>query len=477
MSAINGTHDCVGPLPGLLVTWNPSPATLTKVREASVSSVPVSYQQAQHLRAYREHVARGTDMARLSVLAWDIAGHCDIRAMTHVINAYLRRHDTHHSWFEYKDWEHIVRRTIRNPKDIRLVPTEHGEITSLEWRDHVLATPGPLQWDCFRFGIIQRADHFTFYASVDHVHTDAMFMGLVFVDIHRMYTALVGGAAPIQLRDADSYDDYCVRQRQYTSALTLESPEVRAWIQFAEHNGGTLPHFPLPLGDPSLPCTGDLLTVRLMDERQTDRFESACVEAGARFSGGVFACAALAEHELTGAETCYVVAPTTTRRTPAEFRTTGWFTGLVPITVPATRSSFGDIARAAQVSFDSGIDLANVPFDRVLELAASKRGLRRAGPNVLVLSYFDAGAPPLSPLMAQWEGLNAKVFHDTSSAEQISMWVNRVEKETTVTMMFPKNPIARKSVARYLEATKSVYVRVAEGRGSAPPLPTSLIST
>ena len=59
----------------------------------------------------------------------------------------------------------------------------------------------------------------------------------------------------------------------------------------------------------SVPCASDLMSVRLMDEQQTARFESACIAAGARFSGGVFACAALAEHELTGAETYYGITP------------------------------------------------------------------------------------------------------------------------------------------------------------------------
>ncbi len=38
---------------------------------------------------------------------------------------------------------------------------------------------------------------------------------------------------PIQLPEIGSYDDYCVWQHQFTSDLTLESPEVRAWIEFA----------------------------------------------------------------------------------------------------------------------------------------------------------------------------------------------------------------------------------------------------
>ena len=153
---------------------------------------------------------------------------------------------------------------LQNPHDIKFVATKHGEKTAPEWREHILATPTPLQWDCFRFGLIQRADHFTFYMSVDHLHVDAMFMGLAFVEIHMMYNAVAGGGAPIRLPEAGSYDDYCVRQREFTSALTVNSP-AGAEVDHVRHrrNDGTLPRFPLPLGDPSVPCEGDLLTVLL----------------------------------------------------------------------------------------------------------------------------------------------------------------------------------------------------------------------
>jgi hypothetical protein len=468
--ALEAIHEWLD-APGELVSWNPSLATLAKAKDAPVADVPASYQQAQHLRSYREHAARGTEMARMTIPAWNIAGRCDIRAMTYVINAYLRRHDTYRSWFEFAEGDRVVRRTILNPKDIKFVATEYGEKTSGEWREHILATPTPLQWDCFRFGLIQRADHFTFFMSVDHLHVDAMFMGLAFVEIHMMYAAVVGGAPPIRLPEAGSYDDYCVRQRQLTSALTLDSPQVHKWITFAQGNNGTLPQFPLPLGDPSVPCEGDLLTVALMDEEQSNRFESACTDAGARFIGGVFAAAALAEHRLTAAETYYVITPTSTRSTQAEMMTTGWFTGIVPITVGVRPTSFADTARAAQASFDSGIDLAHVPFDRVLELAASERGLRKPERGVPMISYLDATVAPLSPaVVAEWNGLNGKIYSELGAAHQVGMWINRFGNGTSVTVAFPNNPIARESVTRYVEAMKSVYVRIAEGRGELAPV-------
>ncbi|SEB19971.1 MULTISPECIES: condensation domain-containing protein [unclassified Mycobacterium] len=467
MVAIRTIHDWMGSS-GVLTSWNPSSASLAKLRNAPVSSVPVSYQQSQHIRAFRSHERNGTDMARLNIAAWDMPGKCDVRAMTHVINAYVRRHDTFHSWFELLDDDSVVRRTAKSPRDIKLVATEHGEMNAQQWRDHVLATPDPLQWDCFHFGIIQRDDHFTFYFSIDHVHTDALLMGLVLVEIHLMYAALVSGAPPIPLADAGSYDDYCVKQAEFTSALTLESPEVKDWIKFAEANDGTLPCFPLPLGDPSVPCGGEMLTVRLMDKHQSERFESACLSAGARVIGGVIACAALAEHELTGRPIYNVITPTTTRRTPAEFMTTGWFTGVVPISVPVVPESFGDTARAMQKAFDAGMELAHVPFERVLELAEGKvASIRKADPGVPMVSYLDTNLPPLSPaIMNEWERLNGRVYSDARSAYQIGIWVNRSEKETSVTIAYPDNPIARESVDKYLHAMRAVYLRVADGGGS-----------
>ena len=457
--------------PGSFVSWNPSPATLAKAEQAPVTDVPASYQQAQHLRSYREHSARGTEMARLAIPVWNIAGRCDIRAMTYVINAYLRRHDTYRSWFEFDDDDRVVRRTIQNPHDIKFVATEYGEKTAAEWREHILATPSPLQWDCFRFGLIQRSDHFTFYMSVDHLHHDAGLMGLVYAEIHLMYAAVAGGGAPIRLPEVGSYDDYCVRQHQFTSALTLETPQVRKWINFAQRNNGTLPRFPLPLGDPSIACEGDLLTVQLMDEEQSNRFESACTDAGARFIGGVFAAAALTENELTGSETYYVITPTSTRTTQAERMTTGWFTGTVPITVPVTATSFGATARAAQASFDSGIDLAHVPFDRVLELAAPNQGLRKPEPGVSMISYVDATLAQFSPaIVAEFDGLKARLYSELGAAYQVGMWVNRFGSGTSVTVAFPNNPVARESVTRYIEAMKHVFALVAEGRGEMVPV-------
>ncbi len=402
-------------------------------------------------------------MSRLMIFTWEIPGRCDVRAMNYAVNAHIRRHDTYHSWFEYRDARHIVRHTIADPADIELVPIRHGQLTPEELRDHI-STPQPLQWDCFFFGVVQSGGHFTFYASIAHLCVDPMIVGVLFTEIHMMYAALIGGDAPVELPEAGRYGDYCIRQRAELAALTANSPEVRAWIEFAAGNGGTLPYFPLPLGDLSVPYAGKLVTETLLDERQTERFERACVGAGARFSGGVFGCAGLTQRELIGADMFSVVTTTDTRRTPTDLMTTGWFTGLVPVTVGVGAGLFEDAARSAQASFDSGIELAGVPFDRVLELAPPEAGLGRPRRGNFVMSFLDASIAPLSSVANS--DLNFRIYDEGRVSHQVSVWVIRLQHETKVTVLFPDNPVARVSVDRYIEAMKSAYVRVADGRRS-----------
>jgi hypothetical protein len=88
-----------------------------------------------------------------------------------------------------------------------------------------------------------------------------------------------------------------------------------------------------------------------------------------------------------------------------------------------------------------------------------------------MISYLDATLAPLSPaVVAEWNGLKGKIYSELGAAHQIGMWVNRFGSGTSVTVAFPNNPIARESVVRYLEAMKSVFVRVAEGRGEMAPV-------
>lgn len=447
------------PAPGSVMSWQPSPSSYAKALEAPVSDVPPSFMQVQHLRTYIRQAAKGLDFSRVLVFTLDMPGRCDKRAMGHVINAHLRRHDTYRSRFSLDDEQNIVRRTIADPADIQFVPVKLGEMTSDEVRDLVVSgTPDPFHWDCFRFGIVQSSGHFTFYFSVDHLHLDATFARLLIMEILMGYNALVQGGAPIDLPPAGSYGDYCIRQHEFLSNLTSDSLPVRDWVQFAENNRGSLPDFPLPLGDHSVPCGTAIVTEQLLDEQQALQFESACLDSGARFIGGVMATIGFVERELTGADTYYGITPSDARDESDMF-TTGWFTGLVPITAPVD-GSFGAAARAAQESFDRGRQLVNVPFYRVLELAPQLNWPRPYHP---MINFFDGGAPPLSQLFTNPLLINNPIglYAESKSVYQLTIFISRFPTETALTIAYPDNPIAHESITRYVALLKSMFARFA----------------
>lgn len=448
--------------PGSVISWHPTGAAVEKARQAPVSPVPVSYMQGQHLRNYHERTTAGLSFSRQIIASCDVPGRCDVAAMDDALNSYLRRHDTFRSWFERTADGQFVRHALVDSADIEFAPVKHGQMTVEEIRAHVIDIPSPLEWGCFSFGIIQGENHFTFFAAMDHVHGDATLIGTTMMEANGMYLALSSGGSALELPEAGSFDDFCIREREYTSELTVDSPGVQAWIEFAENNNGGFPEFPLPLGDPSQSTASTMTSELLMDGAQTERFESAATATGVRFVGGLFACLALVEHEFTGALTYYGLTPRDSRTAADNFMTQGWFTGLIPITIPIAAASFADAAWAAQSCFDSSLDMAKVPYYRVLELAP---WLNWPQLNFPVSNFLHGGAAPLNAILAAGEmGLadNIGIYPDGRYSHQLTIYTFRYGEGTAMAIMHPDNPVAQKSADRYLEAMRSVCVRIAE---------------
>jgi mycolipenoyl-CoA---2-(long-chain-fatty acyl)-trehalose mycolipenoyltransferase / long-chain-acyl-CoA---trehalose acyltransferase len=451
------------PSDGPVTTWIASPAAREAARTAKRNDVPPTYQRAHHLRKAHDGTAAGKQLPRLMVVAWDIPGVCDIPAMTAAITAHVRSHDAYHDWFEFDDGV-FVRRMIDDPEVIDFVPVDFGYMTAEEVRAHALTTtPATLEWDCFTFGSVQHTDYFTFYASIDHLHIDGISAGLIFFDIHLMYhhlTTAVDQDVHRTLPHVRSYRDFAARQHDTLAGLTVSSPETRDWIDFAHDADGDWPSFPLPLGDTDADNEGGFVTVELLDGVDTEAFDTACRAAGARFVGGVLACAALAERELLGTGTFHGFTPYDTRIPGIDAMTVGWFASLFPVTVPTSGGSFPEAARAAQHSFVAAKHLADVPIDRVLELAAAA-GIEIKPPTrpSMMLSYIDFRKIPVSAL---WEQTNFGTYGDNLNNGEINMWINRHATRTTVTVSYPDNAIARKSVHRYIATLSRVFADVAQ---------------
>jgi mycolipenoyl-CoA---2-(long-chain-fatty acyl)-trehalose mycolipenoyltransferase / long-chain-acyl-CoA---trehalose acyltransferase len=442
--------------PATLTLWCPSAASIEGAKRAPVSPALPSYEQEQHLRAFRACEQRHEAMARLLVIVWDEPGRCDLRAMTHVVNAHVRRHDTYHSWFEERG-EAIVRHVLTDSAAIQMEASTLGEVSAEDWQKHVIATPTPFAWDCFRFGLLQRANGFTCFASIDHLHADATVIAFLMTEIRSAYRAVLDGETPLQLGRPGSYLDYCTSQRQRAAMATLADLEVTQWIAFLHQNDGRMPCFALPLGVLEDRYHAEYVHVDILDDAAMAAFESACDASGARAIGGLLACAALTERELTGRSRYSVVTPTTTRRSPQAFRTVGWCVGVVPIDFDVQERAFPELAFAAQCNFDERLCLANVPIERVLELAVGLPTIRSVATGGVMLSYMDANVPPLSAHIArEWYQANGRVYINQGMAAQVALWFFRTQRGLSLTVAYPANGTARASIHRYVEVLTSV---------------------
>jgi mycolipenoyl-CoA---2-(long-chain-fatty acyl)-trehalose mycolipenoyltransferase / long-chain-acyl-CoA---trehalose acyltransferase len=448
--------------PATLTLWCPSAASIEGAKRAPVSPALPSYEQEQHLRAFRACEQRHEAMARLLVIVWDEPGRCDLRAMTHVVNAHVRRHDTYHSWFEERG-EAIVRHVLTDSAAIQMEASTLGEVSAEDWQKHVIATPTPFAWDCFRFGLLQRANGFTCFASIDHLHADATVIAFLMTEIRSAYRAVLDGETPLQLGRPGSYLDYCTSQRQRAAMATLADLEVTQWIAFLHQNDGRMPCFGLPLGVLEDRYHAEYVHVDILDDAAMAAFESACDASGARAIGGLLACAALTERELTGRSRYSVVTPTTTRRSPQAFRTVGWCVGVVPIDFDVQERAFPELAFAAQCNFDERLCLANVPIERVLELAVGLPTIRSVATGGVMLSYMDANVPPLSAHIArEWYQANGRVYINQGMAAQVALWFFRTQRGLSLTVAYPANGTARASIHRYVKALTGACRRAAD---------------
>ena len=229
----------------------------------------------------------------------------------------------------------------------------------------------------------------------------------------------------------------------------MDSPEVRAWIEFAEDNN-TLPEFPLPLGDPNEPTVAEMVGEMIMDADQTARFEAACANAGVRFVGGLFACTAKVEHEFTGAATYYGL----TRGTPAARRTISR-----PGLVHRPGSDHGpdrrDVVRGGCLG---GTGVFRFRPEACAGLLLSRARTRAmAGtprPNFPVHNFLHGGAAAERDPGGDRHGFREQNRHllDGRFSHQLTIYVFLYDAGTAMAVLGPDNPVAEKSIARYIGA-------------------------
>jgi hypothetical protein len=459
MADMRPLSDWSGPA-ATLTMWHPSSKSITAAKAAPISPIPPSYEQAQHLNAFFASHQRQEEMSRLLIVVWEEAGLCEHSVMSEVITNHLRRHDTYHSWFEKKE-NTLFRHVLAEPETITMEASTFGEVMPAEWQKLIGETPGSFEWDCFRFGILQRATSFTCFACIDHLHADSTVITFLTEEIQSCYRSLLAGQEAPSVAQPGRYLEYCTSQRQRAANLTIADSRVSEWVSFMLRNDGRMPPFSLPLGTLEDRSLAEYVHEQILDANEVSRFESLCYASGARMFGGLLACAAQSDSELTGNTRYSVITPTTTRESTEAFRTTGWCMGVVPIDFEIGQCSFFELAVKAQDTFKSRRALATVPLERVFELAAPLHQIRPLATGGVMLSLMDMNRFALDANIASnWHNANGRSYINQGSAAQVGLWFFQTQRGLTLTAAYPANPIARASMKVYVEALKVACRRV-----------------
>ncbi|MFM8303318.1 MAG: condensation domain-containing protein [Actinomycetota bacterium] len=422
-------------------------------------------QQHQHIESFLRFESLAVPMARLLTVAWTEPGTCDLGAMTQAIDAHVQRHDTYASRFVVLDDGRIERRVIDDRTAIHFEAIPRGEMAWEEWRESLLDTPGPLEWDCFRFHVVQYDDSFTVCACLDHLNGDGTFMIQVFADIHDTYRAVVEGEAPPVLAPTASYLSYCERQAATVRALTRESDEVRGWAEFLRP-ADPAAVVSLPVGEVVDATATTLSSHPLMDATEAEEFHRACVASGSRLIGGVLGLVAQAWTDLSGASFFRAITPMTNLDDHERRLYLGWFVSIVPVAFPVARHALVESMVAAQATYTRSRPLAAVPPGAVAAILADDGPIDVAHWTVPMISVGDFTRTSLtSGNRARWQAHDGLVMLTEGAANQVGLWINRNASGITVTTAFPDTPEARDTrdhlVHRMAELSRSVAMPVA----------------
>ena len=446
--------------PGRLIQWEPSEITRLSCEQAQYCQTPPSYQQHQHLENYTKLKQQNLAMERMLVFAWDRKGIGDLEEIGKQINRHLQSHDTYSHWLTFDSRLNSSSRRLVDTDKIVFEPNDLGHTSSNAIIKTLLSTPGPDQWDCFRFGIIQRDSDYTFFACVDHLHADGHFIAILWKDFNnnpdqRQNTAQAANSAH------GTYLRYCQQQRSRLQQLERSDPAIQAWIRFLDQTDGKIPQWPVPLWPEQQLSESRITIATLMHEGECINFQLACKRLNSTFMLGLLGCVAHAIHHLSNLNAIHLVTPVTTRSSPVERRTMGWFTGLVPITVNTAAKSLDEIIQSCTQSFSEHKHLATIPLDHVIKLIHHSKPVTRPGYGGYMFSY---SWPIHRALLEELIHNNCQFFLNQGAAQNINIWATRSYQGLSISASHPNSDKALQSINTFSQLMRESCLSLARIR-------------
>lgn len=388
---------------------------------ATGARLPVSFDQARHVDAGDRP---GSWMA-ITLRVPDL----DLDALADAWVRVVRRHGTLHSVFSPGADGPQLHEVELGPGAWREHPVAPGSRLSDAVRDVLDAHCTPYSRPSHRLCVVRSHDRPTVVVAADHAHVD---MWSLLVVVRDLLDALAGREpAPLPRPFAE-----------HTAALDARErapQDVRdRWREVIDACGGTMPTFPLPLGDVTQPVPErvelrDVLDVDALAwlSRAARRHEVSTLALVTSVLTGV-------TRDLSGTP-LRAVFPVHSRYEEAWHDAVGWFITNAVLDSPEPDPS------ACAAAVKEAIRLGSFPLADVL---APWGGMPQS-PGMFAISWLDLRR---LPVRVDHAGLEAQYVSAAGTTDGVMLWFVLDEAGMHLRCRYPDTPEARRGVGAWLDA-------------------------
>lgn len=450
---------------GRVTVWDPTREMLDTLRAKEPVEQPLSFLQADHVRAVLANRAAGVKHQAYTAAAIRLPYPVDIDRLTQSLNEYLGAHQGLRCSIEAGEVGEngaptIVRRLL-SAGEVSLEPrsVDDADISgnAAEWmRNFFSATAVSDHFPALAAGLIQDPEHQTadFVLALDHAVADGLSQAIAVLEIASRY---LGQQSPLTQPEQPSFLDYVNREYQVAAQVPADSAGTKLWQECIEFAGG-VPRLGFPIGvennEPQevavVPNEGPIA-----DAEQLQALRALAKSRGYSFSTVMYAILALAHKRMSGSDKYATVTVSSTRG--KEFALSqGWFCNFNPLFFTVEKDSVEElldtVAEAQQRMKNTLAEPVHASLNNLITQGV-------VGPEVFqspqMVTYMDLS------WFSEPEGADLRVFGGVGKTKNANFWVARNPEGLVIGSQSPNNDTARNNVAQYFaEAHKIVQETV-----------------
>ncbi len=420
--------------------------TLAVEEAAAGSLLPISFDQ-------RMHVGAGDRPGTWMAVSFELPGPATRQELGAAWLRLIRRHQT-------------LRTVFRTPSDYhgdaQLTLHQIHEPLSVRWQEHPSTAEGtratlktvldracsPLGTPSHRLCVIHPEDTSqspTVVLAADHSHVDAWSLPVLAHDFLEALVLVKSPASDDPVAQAASFAEHT---RALAEAASAPQTIHQRWQEIVSAGHGTMPTFPLPLGQLQ-PTPAEAVTTRaVLDAQQLRDLEDHAQDVGHRPFTMVISSMTQACSELAGSP-LRAVLPVHSRTEPRWQEAVGWF-----ITNSVVESSNPDLAMC-RAAVREALQLGS----HALEPIMRPYGGMPVPPGMFMISYLDYRRLPA----ALPQSLNPQHISASAPTNGVQVWCVVTDSGLHIRARYPDTPRAQESVETWLAAVIGHLQKLAAG--------------